>query len=118
MLHMIGQCHKLHENVVKHLLIKDDLPFLMLKDRHGETPLDTAVNNYQIKNIQQLLSLMLHHCKNESEVAMLYNSVVDKNLLRLIEMNMDIRDLLNDSGIVITEIKNDLLFPSLHFSND
>ena len=114
---MIGQCPKLHENVVKHLLIKDDLPFLMLKDRHGETPLDAAVNNYQIKNIQQLLSLILHHSKSHGEISHLFNPVIGNNLIKLISMNLDIKDILTDSEILITEITHDS-YPGLHFNRD
>ena len=63
------------------------------------------------------MNLIITHCRGQSELAKVYNSIVEKHLLRLIEINIDIRELINETEILSIEIKNES-YPSLHYNQE
>lgn len=56
---------------------------------------------------------MIFHKKGE----LVYNSIIDKQLCRLIEMNLDLKDLLYNTEILVIDVMNDS-YPQLHFLTD
>lgn len=88
---------------------------MMFRDRLGKTPFDVAMENNQIKSVQQLLILIVYHCKGEGDLAMIYNQIIDKHMCRLLEMNLDLKDLIYDTEILMSDIRNDS-YPALHYS--
>ena len=50
---------------------------------------------------------MAYHSKGEGDIAMLYNSIIDNQLFNLIKMNLDIKEILNETEIVMSDIRNE-----------
>ena len=65
--------------------VGEALPLLFFKDKADQTPLDIAVENNQILSIVIILKAILT-LYNEP----IYNYMVDKNLIKLFSLNVDL----------------------------
>lgn len=72
---------------------QDMIPFLMFKDRTEKqsTCLDLLVEEKQQKSLQSILNMIIYH----EQAAPFYNSHVDKHLISLIGLNINLSDLFN-----------------------
>ena len=75
---------------------EEDLPYLMLKDKKGQTPLDIAIigdknknTKTNVKSVESLLKLIIYHKSAARE----YNEHIDKHLISLIENKLNLKDL-------------------------
>ena len=57
---------------------------------------------------------MLHHSKENEKLKNLYRVIVDKHIVSLIELGIDLKDVFFNTDFFMFEIRNDLQFPSLH----
>jgi hypothetical protein len=74
---------------------EEELPYLMMENNDRKTPLDLAIENEKDKKkmnpkiVESLLKLIVYHKSAARE----YNKHIDKHLIFLIEMKIDLKDL-------------------------
>eukprot|EP00347_Sterkiella_histriomuscorum_P017796 403347960 len=85
---------------------KSEIPILMLIS-NKKSPLDVAINANDIKSVIALLEIVVKFQNNH-----VFNYLVDKNLISLIEMQINLNDYF-ESNLPVTKINNQT-FPDLH----
>lgn len=85
-LHRIVGHEELLRILVDKILSQEFIPYLLIENKEGFTPLDIALSKRQRNNVTQLLRLVSAHQSSRS----VFGDKVDKHLNEMIRLNIDI----------------------------